>query len=199
MPKPLKPPKPAQTPMTWTQSSVTPLEPGGPPPGGSSAGPTTGGGFTNTAEMDPTLMEHLGRLRKRLDDPEGSTGRAIDRAGSKIRDAAEGTMGVMRNTLSKRGALAGTNAGDLLTRDILTKSQSDIADTAAGISLERERDNDSFLMGSTGAFAMPGQNARADRSQAFSEYMGHNQLAQQAEQNRLAQLLQTFNLAQQYL
>jgi hypothetical protein len=166
---------------------------------GAAPAPGGGGGFTNTAEYDPTLMEHLARLRKRLDDPEGSTGRAIDRAGSKIRDAAEGTIGVMRNTLSKRGSLAGTNASDLLTRDILTQSQSDIADRAAGISLERERDNDQYALAATGAFNLPGQNARADRSQAFSEYMGHNQLQQAAEQNRLSQIIQTFQLAQQYL
>lgn len=195
MPKPPKPPKPAPTNVNYTATTVGPA--GAAPAAGGA--PATGGGFENTAELDPTLMEHLGRLRKRLDDPEGSTGRAIDLAGSKIRDAAEGTMGVMRNALSKKGSLAGTNASDLLTRDILTQSQSDIADTAAGISLGRERDNDQFALASTGAFAMPGQNARADRSQAFNEYMGSNQLAQQAEQNRMQQLLQTFQLAQQYL
>lgn len=115
------------------------------------------------AEMDPRLLRHADRLERRMDDPEGSTKRAITRSTSEIRDASEGRRKALRGMLSRSGALGDSSGEAMGTRQILAQEGRDVADSAAGISLARERDNDSFMLGATGALAAPGQGARADR------------------------------------
>lgn len=186
---------PTQVMPTGYYNGSGPLQPQAPAP----AGPGHGGGFVNTAAFDPTLMSHINRINKRLDSPDVTTGRAIDVAGGRIRDLGEGITKQMRAGKSRAGSLAGTSAPGMLERDIQAGVASDVAGAATDITLQRARDDDSFLLSATGAMAMPGQNARADRAQSFNEYMGHNQLGLQAQAQRIQQMLAVYQLAQQSL
>jgi hypothetical protein len=173
--------------MQWIPSNVVPLDMSG----GGSMGPDPGGGgggeFTNTAERDPRLDKHLDRLDRRLDDPEGETGRAIDLAGSKIRDATEGRRRVAGAYQARRGVLGSTSVQGLAEAGFLDDEGRDIAGAAAGISLQRARDNDAFALGATGAYGDAARINQGERELGLRQHLGTRGLDLQAAQFQHAQ------------
>jgi hypothetical protein len=138
--------------------------------GATQAGPAT---FVNEAQPDPRLAGHLDRLDKRMNDPAGSTGRAIDMAGSKIRDAYDGRRGALKGMMAGRGVLGSTSIPMLSEAAMADAEGRDVAGKAADISLARERDNDQFMLGATGAYTAAAgidqANRRLGMDQAFGE------------------------------
>lgn len=140
--------------------------------------------ITNTAATDPNLQDYLSRLKGRLDNPEGSTKRAIDVAGGAIRDVGEGEKSAVQANAARRGVLSSSTIPEIGEAAISKGVQSNVGKAAAGIALGRERDNDAFLAGSGGAFQAPGAAARADRSLGLNQWQvaQANQRAMEAAQ-----------------
>lgn len=118
---------------------------------------------TNTAQYDPYLKKNADRVDKRLDNFGESTGRAIDMATSKIRDASEGRRRALRGLLAGRGALGSTSSLEEGEGRIADREGQAVNAAAADISMGRERDYDNLLLGATGALGAPGDAAARDR------------------------------------
>lgn len=114
---------------------------------------------------DPLLMENVQNLRNRLSTD--TTGRAIDRAGSKIADAAAGAKAGMRTNLARRG-ISGTGAGEQQLEQVDQAAQRAQAGSAADISLGREHDLDALVLGGEGIMRAPGEMGLAKEGQILS-------------------------------
>lgn len=140
---------------------------GGGAPSGTGANQQPGNFNTVTATADPYLKTGADVVKKRLEDPTGSTNRAIDVATSHIRDAGEGQAQGIRNMLASRG-VAGTGVEANMMGGLAAAQQRDIAGASAGIAMDREKANDAFMLGATGALGAPGAAERADRGLGLS-------------------------------
>lgn len=151
--------------------------------GGGGGAPTPAPAATNTAQIDPYLQRQAARVEKRLDNPEDSTGRAIDVATSKIRDANIGRKRAIQGMLAKRGVLSSSSIPELSEAAMSQQEGQDVNRAAADISLQRERDEDAFLLGSTSTLGAPGSAQRADRSLAQQQWESFeaNRRAQERE------------------
>jgi hypothetical protein len=143
--------------------------------GGDAAAPS----FQTETNYDPRLENLANKVEGRLNDPEGATGRAIDRATGKIRDATEGRRKALQSMMAARGVLSGSSIPELTEGALMSEEGRNIAGASADISLGRERDNDAFMLGAVGALRAPGDAAARDRQ------MGADIWAQQ-ESLRLA-------------
>lgn len=101
-------------------------------------------------KTDENLQEQIRLYRERMG--EGPTTRAIERAGSTIRDFAAGQA----EEAKRMGAMGGRGAG-LGATGIAESAQRAQAGAAADISLGREQDLDRLLMGGQNIMAAPGQ------------------------------------------
>jgi hypothetical protein len=158
---------------------------GDPGPGGGEAAPS----FTNTAATDPRVSKHLDRLDKRLDDPMGSTGRAIDMAGSKIRDAMDGRRAAVKGMLAGRGVLGSSSVPELSEAAMSDAEGRQVNQAASDISLARERDNDQMLLGATGAYQGAASLNQGDRRLGLEQYLGEKNLAFNQQRGQLQDLL----------
>lgn len=145
---------------------------GGSAPGGGSGSPGSGYPGQNTAQEDPRLAAHAKRIEARLDDPMGSTGRAIDVAGSKIRDAFEGRRSALKGMMAGRGMMSSSSAPEIQAGRLANDEGRAVAGAAADIALARERDNDAFMLGATGALAAPGEAMARDRAFNLNQFLG---------------------------
>jgi hypothetical protein len=156
--------------------------------GGAGGAGGAAGSVSNLSTVDPTLMKYVGSLQKRIDDPMGATGRAIDVATSKIRDAAEGQRKQLTANASSRGVLAGSSIPEMGEAAISDKVMRDVAGAATDITLGREKANDDFLLGAGAGMRAPGEEARANATLGLNQWE-----AQQADQRaRDAQGLQAW-------
>lgn len=151
--------------------------------------------MTNTAQLDPRLDTHATQVQGRIDNPSQSTGRAIDLAVGRLRDLGEGQKRAGSSSFARRGMLGSGGQADFesgIDEDIRREGSG----AAADIALQRERDDDAFLLGSTGALAAPGEAARADRSLSQQQWEMETSAQQRAyesqEANRQAQEAQAF-------
>jgi len=103
---------------------------------------------------DPNLQLQIERLAGRLSAD--TTGRAIDRAGSAISDAAAGAKAGRATDLARRG-VAGVGVGDQVTGQIDQAAARAKAGASADISLGRERDLDALTLAGQGIMAAPGE------------------------------------------
>lgn len=168
------------------------------PPGGESGGGggSSGASFSTEAEYDPRLTTLADQVAARNANPEGSTGRAIDRSTSKIRDATEGRRSALRSMMASRGVLAGTSIPEMMEGQLSEQEGRQVAGNAADISLARERDNDQFLLGSTAALRAPGDAAARDRQMGQDAYFQQQQLQMQRDRMQMDQYMQQLNLLQ---
>lgn len=149
--------------------------------------------FVNTAQVDPRLDRHAQRIEDRLANPEASTGRAIDMATSKIRDAAAGRQRAIEEQYGAAG-MGGSGFETSAALDLEGGVGRAIAGASADISLGRERDEDSFLLGATDALGAPGAAARQDRQLALQQYVAQEGARRQAEAAQLAQQMAILDL-----
>lgn len=157
------------------------------PPPPAATGAAAGPDLTNTAAEDPYLKDYLGRVRGRLDDPEGSTKRATNVAGSALRDLAEGEKSALHASLARRGVLSGSSLPQIGEAAISDRTTANVARVAADIGLQRERDNDAFLAGSGGAFSAIGDRQRQDKALALNQWEAGQAAQRAAEQAGLMQ------------
>jgi hypothetical protein len=153
--------------------------------------------FVNNAQQDPNLTAQVGRINARLDNPEGSTGRAIDQATSGIRDANEGRRKAIKGMLSKRGVLSSSSIPEFSEANLMQQEGADVNKAASGIAIQRERDNDAFLLGSTDALAAPGNAARADRGLGNQQWQMAEQARQSADQAQVQNWMNSLSLINQ--
>lgn len=176
-------------------------------PGSSTGGSTGGGGGTggggasslppglvNTAQIDPRLNFLADKVQGRINDPQNAK-RAIEASGAAIRDLAEGQRSEL---MARHGAMGTLDSGALesgmeqIDRDVAGR----VAGSARDIALDTERQNDSFLLGSTGALSAPGASARADRQQALQAWVEDNANKRAAENQQFARISAILNLLQ---
>jgi len=131
---------------------------------------------------DPNLQKQIDRLEARLSTD--TTGRAIDRAGSAITDAAAGRKSALRTEQARRGTL-GTGTGDQQSGQIDAAAARLQAGSAADISLGRESQLDALTLGGQGIMAAPGQLGLARDSQILSAIGQQGGLA--GDRERIAQ------------
>lgn len=149
--------------------------------------------FVNTAQQDPGIQAQLGRLNARLDNPEGSTRRAIDVATGAIRDANEGRRKAIKGMLASRGVLSSSSIPELTEAKLNRDEASQVNKSAEDIALGREQANDQMLLGATGAFTAAADSARADRSLGLSQYQMAEQARQAADRAAVDKWLGTIN------
>lgn len=182
-PQPVAPP-PANHPapsVVSVQQAPPPVAPAiniPPPPTPSAATPMDS--FSNTAQTDPRLGRQLDRLDERLNNPEGSTGRAIDVATSKIRDANEGRRKAVQGMLARRGVLSSSSIPEFSEASMQNSEAADVNQAATNIALQREQANDQVLLGATGAYTASGDAQRAAQALGNQQW----QMAEQARQAR---------------
>lgn len=114
------------------------------------------------AGADPNLQAQIDAYKKRLSTD--TTGRAIDRAGSAISDAAAGAKAGQATELARRGTL-GSGAGDQQMGQIDAAAERAKAGSAAGISLGREGQLDQLVLGGQGIMSAPSQYGLAQQGQ----------------------------------
>lgn len=150
-------------------------------------------GIVNTAAEDPNLKDYLDRIKKRLDDPEGGK-RAIDIAGSAIRDLGEGEKSALQAGAARRGVLSSSSIPQIGEAAISQNVQSNVAKAASDIALGRERDKDAILSGAGGAFGAIGGAQRADRGLALNQWQAGEQARQAQQQGQMQQWLGSLDL-----
>lgn len=153
-----------------------------------SSAPTPMPDFTSSAQTDPNLQAYLSRVTSRLDNPGESTGRAIDIATGKIRDAHEGRRAALKGLMSQRGVLNSSSIPELTEANLMESEAGDVSSAATSIALGREHDMDALLLGSAGAFQAPGAASRADRAFGLEAW----QAAEAARQARERQQTQQY-------
>lgn len=185
---------------------------GGPPPSAPAAPSTTSapsapGTQTNTAQTNPELQSFLNSYKTRLAQVQGAptadpnlqtqvdrlgqrlsadtTNRAIDRAGSAIKDAAAGRQTALTSSLARRG-LSGSGVEASERGKIAAQAQRAQAGAAADISLGRERDLDALTLGGQGIMSAPGQYSLAREGQTNNFLLGGLQAAAEPGRQALA-------------
>jgi len=114
------------------------------------------------AGADPNLQAQIDAYKTRLSAD--TTGRAIDRAGSAISDAAAGAKSARNVELARRG-VAGGGVGDQQLGQIDQAAARAKAGSAAGISLGREAQLDALTLAGQGIMSAPGQYGLAQQQQ----------------------------------
>lgn len=134
-----------------TGPGTAPTTPQPTPPAPTQANPTT-----IAAADDPRLTALNDRYNSYLDDFDKGTGKALDQAGAKFRDAREGARSAMSNDAAFRGVNADTGNFDAST---LRGEQGAIADEAT----KREAEKGENLRGGLAIAGAPGSANRQDR------------------------------------
>jgi hypothetical protein len=157
---------------------------------GSAAAAPAGGGaapapFVNEATTDPYLDANAKAIQERQKNFGATAGRAIDLAGSKIRDAAEGSQRAIEAKYSRLGTFG---SGEQAQAEIeqAGDTQNRIASSAADISIGREKDLDAFMLQSTTALGAPGAAARGDRALAIQQWAAQESAKRGQEASDLA-------------
>jgi hypothetical protein len=153
-------------------------------PGGNPAAP--GAPATITAQDDPRLTGLADRYDKYLGDYENNTGKFMDLAASRFRDAREGSRAAMSNDAAFRGINADTSKYD---RGTLRGEQAAIANVAQ----QREASQGENLRGGLPIAAAPGEANRADRGQNMNWWQMQQNAGQQAWENQRAQANDSFS------
>jgi len=125
--------------------------------------------FENEAQNDPRLERQANRVEDRLDNFGKYTDQSIDMAVSDIRDQTEGRRAAMQGMLARRG-IGGTGFEGQMERGLASDEARASAAATSGMRIERDKDYDALLLGSTGAVGAPGAANRADRSLALEAY-----------------------------
>ena len=142
-----------------------------------SAVPTT---LVNSAPRgDDNINWLLNKVKTRADGP-GVTDRAIDRAGSKIREFATGESERLKGRMARAGTM-GTGVHEQGEAAISDNAQSNLAKAAADIEMGRERDIDQLLASTQGSFRAPAELSLAERGQNVSQYNTQSQIELQRQ------------------
>lgn len=131
---------------------------------------------------DPNLQKQIDRLEARMSSD--TTGRAIDKAGSAITDAAAARKSAFRTEQARRGTL-GTGVGDQGEGQINAAADRLKAGSASDIALGREAQLDALTLGGQGIMAAPGQLDLAREGQVLGAIGQQGGLA--GDQERIAQ------------
>lgn len=142
---------------------------GGGSGGGGSAAPPRPSELTLDAKANPYLEELVGRQRGYLDSLEGGTGRIMDIAGSRLRDAREGG----RKALQNSAAFRGVDDGSVLS-SYDAETTRGVQSALADITTDREALLGNALQGSLGIYSAPGEDARAQNAQALQAWQANN-------------------------
>lgn len=145
------------------------------------------------SENDKNLDDYLSRVKGRMDSPDQWSGRAIDQATSKIRDATEGRRKALRSMMAKRGVMGDTSVPELSEASLSAQEGRDVAGAAADISTQRERDKDAFLLGSQGAFAAPGQANLQNRQMGLNTWQAAENARLSRESMEMQQWMQNLD------
>jgi hypothetical protein len=168
-----------------------PLPSGPQPPqpvGGGSGGLPAPPDLHNIAQDNPDLRYLIDQYKQRLSAaPEQ---RAIEQAGSAIRDTTSGLMKELGGDLASRG-LAGSGVENEERLKLAQGAQQGIGRAAGSIATQRQQDLDRLVMGGEGLMKAPSQNALQQQELGLQQYglQQQGQIAQmqaQMEQQRLA-------------
>lgn len=163
--------------------NLTPVGPPGPPGGIGGAGGAGGPTGTFTAQTNPALDALQGRYDKYLDNLEGNTGRIMDIAGSRLRDAREGGRTSLQASEALRGVGTSNRMGNYdaaTTRGV----QGAIAD----ITTQREATLGSALQGGLAISKAPADLALQEKGLQLTAAGQQQQAANQQMQAWLALL-----------
>jgi len=164
--------------------------------GGGKAGGAAPGSMDevlNRAQKDPRL-DFLGRkVQERIENPERNTRRAIDAAGLALRDLQSGQERELDASLAARG-ISGSGIGQAARQQMSAETAGRVGGVARDIELQRARDEDAFMLGSTGALGAAGEAARADRSLAGQLWIENEQNKRAQEMARLQQTVAVLEL-----
>jgi hypothetical protein len=148
--------------------------------------PGTGGGFGSSAPMSnnvtpsPDLKWLQDQYKSRLSAD--TTGRAVDRASSQIRDATSGLSKELGGNMARRG-MSGSGAYFQGQGNLAGQAQKAIAGASADIHLGRERDLDNLTMGGLGI--MGSQDQLGLQKQRFGLDQWNSQAANDLARGRL--------------
>lgn len=159
--------------------------------GGGGGGSSPGPNFNNTAQSNPDLEYAINGLKGQLSND--TTGHAIDMAGGKLRDLAEGQKSAAAAGRTSRG-VSGTGVDDYDNRRIDTGTQRAIAGTATDITLGREAQKDSIYGQIAGAGASQAGINQADRSLALQQWQTDQANQRAREQAQAAQQASILNM-----
>jgi hypothetical protein len=150
---------------------------------GTGGGGGGGGGGTFTAQTNPALDALQGRYDKYLNGLEGNTGRIMDIAGSRLRDAREGGRTSLQASEALRGVGTSNRVGNY---DAATTrgEQGAIAD----ITTQRENTLGSALQGGLGIAKAPADLALQEKGLGLQAAAQQQQAANQQLQAWLALL-----------
>lgn len=152
-------------------------------PSGGAGGAGGGAGGSFTAQTNPALDALQGRYDKYLDNLEGNTGRIMDIAGSRIRDAREGGRSALQASEALRGVGSSNRVGNY-DADTTRSQQGAIAD----ITTQRENTLGSALQGGLGIARAPGEFALAEKGLGIQAAQAQQAAANQQLQAYLALL-----------
>lgn len=142
--------------------------------GGGTYSAPGGPGTTNTANNDPDLTFISDKIKDEINNPNARSSRAIDMAGSKIRDLAEGQKSSAEEAFSRMGS-SGSGAESEAMRGIDRDTASNVSKTAAGIAMGDEDAQRNFLLQAAGPLGEKGAAARADREMALRQYIAQEE------------------------
>jgi hypothetical protein len=168
-------------------SSVAPTAAGA---GGAQAGASAGapGAATVTAQTNPMLDALTTRYGSYLDNLEGNTGRIMDIAGSKLRDAREGGRNALQQSEGFRGVSSSNRLGQYDTA-----TQRGVQGAIADITTAREGTLGNALQGAVGVARAPAELALAEK-----QFGLQTANAQQANvNNQFNQLMALLNATRQ--
>lgn len=156
-----------------TTAPVRPAVPVRPP---TVAGPS----FSTSAPDDPRLTGLADRYGRYLDDFESGTGKIMDIAGSKLRDAREGGRKALAQSEKFRGVASSGAMGDYET-----ETQGQLSGTLADIAVNREREYGAAMRGAVPMYRAPRELNLQERSIGINAYNAQNA----AQQGAFAQMM----------
>lgn len=143
-----------------------------------------------SAQEDPNLVGLGNDYKKYISDLQSGTGRIMDIAGSRLRDAREGG----RKALSEDAAMRGVDDSKLL-EDYDTETQGGVSKALADITTDRERTLGGALQGGVSVFGAPKQLALQEKGLGLQAWQANNAASNQSWQNILS-LINARNLTQ---
>lgn len=134
------------------------------------ARPTASQPLTLSAQTNPALDSLLAQQNKYISDLQSGTGLAMDVAGQKMRDAAEGSKAALGQSEGFRGVRSSNRMAGLEaeTNRNVTKAIGDVAS-------ERERMLGAAIQGGLGIARAPGEMALAEKSLGLNAFQAQRQ------------------------
>lgn len=154
-------------------SGITQLPPAVTPVGGS-GGASASSPLTLTAQTNPALDALLATNNKYIRDLQSGTGLAMDIAGQKMRDAAEGSKAALGQSEGFRGVRSSNRMAGLEA-----DTNRNVTQAIGNVAAERERMLGGAIQGSLGIARAPAEMALAEKGLGLNAFQAQKQAEQQ--------------------